>query len=393
VNLSVGMRLTNYDAKNPLIINSLGYLFNTNTFLPTPTSQRPPEIRNLNISPSPITVYDKIQIIYQYSDFNNDAEKTDKAKIRWYINGQEIEYLRNLRSWNDIQDENDPIYSQAFTFKKADVPNNLTIVEYARSRRESILKVGDKLYFTMQASDSNFLSNLARSQTRIIVGNAPSVRNLRIQSINDNGQTSATITSQTNIVALFDYYSDSDITNNLDTIIVWYVNNNEFKRGNLNKIVNGISNNRILVGERKNNITALTIGNTITVQILPINGVYSGTTVQSASITVDNTPPRVINVTVLPTPRAAATATLQLSYVFIDLDVGIDTTTGVDQSSITWFRSQDGIGPFMSIAALQDTRSVPSSYLASGQKWRATVTPFDGITRGIDVVSNTVTII
>jgi hypothetical protein len=69
-----------------------------------------------SILPSSIFIYESISLTYKYFDLNNDPEILDKADIKWYINGVEREYLRNLRTWNDIGNTSDPLWIYGFSF-------------------------------------------------------------------------------------------------------------------------------------------------------------------------------------------------------------------------------------------------------------------------------------
>ena len=389
--MRLGLQITNFDSKNVLTIDGLGYMYNTNSFLPPPLAQKEPELRALRISPDIVTVYDKISISYQYIDYNGDQEVFDKAQIKWYKNGTEIEYLRNLREWNDIENENDPIYQYAFSFTKSSVPQELTISQFARSKGESILKTDDVIFFTMQVFDGNFYSKIVRSFAKTVQSEPPEIGSVVIKAIGRDGRETDIFTTGNNLKAVFTYFSDERVTQQRQTQVVWYVNGFEFKRGTIDGSLRGIANDQILVGEVVNNVIALSYGNIIQAKIIPISGDLIGAEIASEEITVGNEPPVARNVTLSPSPRASRRSALQLFYNYFDPESFSVAGTQNDQSLITWFVSFNN-EPFTRITDLQNLRTAPPSVLLPGQIWYVEVTPFDGITFGDKKVSNRVTI-
>jgi hypothetical protein len=391
--LRVGLKITNKDAYNTVKIDGLGYMYNTNVFLPAPLSQRAPVVTDFAIVPSEIFVYETISLTYKYFDLNNDAEITEDADIRWYINGVEIEYLRGLRTWNDITNVNDPIWTYAFSFTLSDVPSTSTVEQYAREKQESIIKVDDLIYATIRVTDGNFYSDTYRSQAVKVIATPPFINAVVIKGMNNNGQLQDSVTSTTRAVADFGYFADENSADKVKSQIVWYVNNVEFKRGNLNETVNGISNNQIIQNETVGNVVGITYGNVLQVVITPVANDIIGSPVSSESVTVQNDPPKVSNVVLSPNPRASAASSLQVTYTYTDRESIQTGSQQSNQSSTKWYRAVKGSSVFEEVVALQNATLITSVNLSSGQKWKAEVIPFDGFDTGTPVQSNVVEII
>jgi len=390
-NLRLGVRILNMDSYNPVEIDGVAYMYNTNVFLPPPLSQRPPTITDFRVVPSTLTIYQTISLSYKYFDINQRSEDTDQTVIRWYINGVEIEYLRNLRIWNNINDINDPIWVYALSFRPENVPAGTSYEQYAREKGESILKVDDVVYATIKASDGILFSDIVRSPSVTAIEAPPFITAITIKGKKNDGTLQDTVTTTTRAFADFAYFQDGD--GNTSSQIIWYVNGIEFKRGDLGVTVGGISNNEIIPGEVKNNIVGIAIGNVLEVTILPASQNIIGNPVTSAAVSVENDPPTVRNVTVSPSPTASSASALQLTYTYVDAESQQQGSTQNDQSSIRWFRALSGSSTFEEVPSLQNVRIVPAVNTASGQRWKAEVIPFDGISVGTATQSNTVEIV
>lgn len=390
-NLKIGVRIVNRDHKNGISIDGLGYMYNTNEALPSPLSKRPPTISNLRVTPSSTTVYSKISLTYKYFNINQRDEDFSKTEIRWYINGVEVEYLRNLRSWNNIEDTNDPIWIYAFTFLKTDIPSGSNAEQFARQRGESILKVGDSIYVTVKVSDGETYGEVVRSPSNNVLESPPFIESVVIKGKKNDGSVQSSVTTATRAFA--DFSSFQEGSGSAKSQIIWYVNQVEFKRGDLGATVGGISNNEILAGEIKNNITGIAIGNVLQVTIIPASNNIIGNPVSSDFVSVENDPPSVRNVILSPSPNAPSASALQVVYTYVDVESQRQGSTQNDQSSIRWLRAARGSSTFEEVASLQNLRIVNSVNTSFGQKWKAEVIPFDGISTGTPVQSNTVTIV
>lgn len=389
--LKMGIKIVNMDSENPVSIDGFGYMYNTNVFLPSSLAQHPPSVTEVKIVPSSLTIYQKISLTYKYRDINQKDEDTDQTEIRWFINGVEVEYLRNLREWNDLSNTSDPIWLYAFTFSTSDIPTGTSAEQYARQRQESILKVGDVLYVTIKASDGTLFSDTMRSPSITVNEAPPFVSTVTIKGKRGTGLVQTEVTTATRAFAEFEYFQDGN--SNTKSQIIWYVNGREFKRGDLNAVVGGISNNEILVGENKNNVVAIAIGNILEVSILPASNNVIGNPVTSSPVSVQNDPPSARNVTVSPSPTVLSSSALQVTYTYVDVESQQTGSTQRDQSSIKWYRAGRGTSTFLEVTAVQNQRIVASVNTSVGEQWKAEVIPFDGISVGESVQSNIVTIV
>jgi hypothetical protein len=113
----------------------------------------------------------------------------------------------------------------------------------------------------------------------------------------------------------------------------------------------------------------------------PRDGADFGTAINSTPVTIVNTTPAATQAVLGPaSPRV--TDTLTATYQYSDPDG--DAQTG---STVRWFKNN------VEDPSLRNLLSVPPSKLGKGQSWRFTVTPSDGTAPGVEVSSNTVTIL
>jgi len=343
----------------------------------------------LLIVPNNPFIYSKISASYRFTDLNRDEEDLEQTQIRWYINGVEVEYLRDLTEWNDINSFEDPLWVYGFSFRPEDVPDGVSFEQFARERGESLLSIGDVIYFTVRPSDGKVFGDLVRSASVEVQSAPPFVTELRIVGRNSNDQEQDTVTTSTTAVAKFNFFDDGG--ENASTII-WYVNGAEFKRGDLNGFTTGFNNNEIVPGELAGvGLNALVIGNSLEVEIRPAAGNTAGEPIRSDSVTVENAPPVVSDPTITPLEPTAASI-LEISYTFFDNDIEQGSTTQTDQSSIRWFRKRGTEETFTEITDVANNDTVSANFTLSGDQWYAEVIPFDGISVGTTVQSNTVNI-
>ena len=388
--LRLGIKITNRNYEDPVVISSIGYMYNTNVFLLPKISQRPPTTESARINPSTLYKYDKITLSYTYMDINGDEEVVDKRIIKWYINGTEIRYLRNLVSWNDVSDLNDPIWKNAFTFKPTDVPANTSTVDFARSKNESILNVNDKVYATIRVFDGQNYSEEIRTPTITVSRMTPIISNLRILGKNTANRSVTRITSADYVYVDYTKIADDAQDN---TEIVWFVNGEVFKRGKLGGFTQGVNNNQIRSGEISGTILALQINNVIECNVTPLVDNVAGTIVSAQAITVQNTIPFITNIRINPSFRASVTSNLEVVYTINDVDFQIAGTSQSDQSGIEWYRKSATDIDFVVETQLRNSRVVQSSQLRVGDIWKVVITPFDGIDSGTPITSSLIYII
>jgi len=409
--LKVGMELTSKSEINNLELLGLGYMYNTNVDLLPPIEKIPPEASNLEVLPLSLTIYDTITADYTYFDINFDEEDLDKTVLKWYINDINIPYLDGLRKWNDLSDLTDPIYSNVFTFD----PNDVDDVETeARKREESILKVNDRVYFTVKVSDGELFGDTKTSETIVVIEGAPSISDLKIWAqTNDGVQTDPLsdfsddrLSSDKNAIVKYNIVSDSDKD---ISEIIWYVvdanaNTIEFKRGFIGDIdpETKVPSEIIIPGEvNGDNVLALTIGREIFAQIKPRTDSKEGDIVTSESVIVKNALPEASNVEI-GNINPVANEDLIVTWQFFDFEItALGDLTQSDQTGVEWFKFDTSANQFIKledISKIDTTIATSSSILRAnnltkqGDKWKAVVTPSDGLDNGISVESNIITI-
>lgn len=384
----IGIQVINRFASEDINIRGVGYMWNTNVFLPPPLSERPPEAQEPRVVPSAPATYTTISATYRFFDLNGDEEDTEQTQIRWYINGVEAEFLRDLREWNNINNFLDPIWSFGFSFTPEDVPDGTSIEEFAREREESLVSVGDIVYFTVRPSDGLNFGEVIRSPSVEIVAAPPFITEISIRGRTQTGGLQDTVTTSTTAIADFNFFDDGGEN---ESTIIWYVNGVEFKRGILNESVNGLSNNEIVPGEISGAVVAMIIGNVLEVEVRPASGNLISDPVRSAPVTVENAPPIVSSVIITPESPAVDSG-LDLNYTFFDNDIAQGSQSQQDESSIRWYRKRSGEEDFSEVASLANEDFILATNTAAGDQWYAEVVPFDGISVGVTVRSNTVTI-
>jgi hypothetical protein len=384
----IGIQVINRFATEDINIRGMAYMWNTNVFLPPPLSERPPEAQEPKIVPSSPSIYTTISATYRFFDLNGDEEDTDQTQIRWFINGVEVEYLRDITEWNNINNILDPIWAFAFSFRPEDVPDGTSVEQFAREREESILNVGDQVYFTVRPSDGLNFGDTIRSPSVEVAAAPPFITEITIRGRTATGSLQDTVTTSTTAIADFSFFDDGG--ENTSTII-WYVNGIEFKRGILNESVNGLSNNEIVPGEISGAVVAMIIGNVLEVEVRPAAGNLISDPIRSAPITVENAPPVVSSVLIIPNEPAVDSG-LDLSYTFFDNDIAQGSQSQQDESSIRWYRKVPDEEDFIEVSDLANQDFVLAVNTSAGEQWYAEVVPFDGISVGTTVRSNTVTI-
>ena len=393
----VGLQFSNRSASNPIEVSGLGYMYNTNISLSPPAEKIPPEARKVTLTPNEPSVFSIFEASYDFFDSNRDDEDTDKTEIRWFINNVRIDYLDDLKSWNDSTDLTDPLHTQIFTFDTSPFNTTVEIELEAREQDESIVKSGDTVYFTIRVSDGSLFGETTKSNIVTVVENAPLVNSITLKAIRTDGAFSNIIRGERELIVTFDLISDTD-TNNSE--IVWTVNDEEFKRGIFGVDENA---NKILPAElNEQNVLGLEINNEIFVTVIPQSAgrihaplfasTITGAAVTSDTVVVTNSIPIVSNVLVGPTNPISA-QDLVLSFDFGDYDIDIvGTQIQENQSTVKWFFRNNANEDFIEVTEVQNQSTISSSLTQRGQQWFAEVTPFDTLDIGEVVASDVVTI-
>ena len=237
---------------------------------------------------------------YEYRDANLDPEDESKRVIRWFINGTRIPYLDNVLKWNDLANGNDPFYKNVASFSLAELKDGDSPVKAARERSETIVKAGDLVSATIEVSDGTLLSDPVATNVVSVGEGSPELSGTKIVAQRPDGAISDSLTTNDTAILKFDLLAD---TKSNRSELVWYVNDEEFKRGVIGEAVNI---DRISPGEvsEESGQSAMVIGNEIYVEIIPQTDGATGTTVTTDAVVIGNGVPIARNVlTDLPSHR------------------------------------------------------------------------------------------
>jgi hypothetical protein len=395
----IGLELSNSSNEKSLEIYGIGKMYTTGKDLLPPVEKNPPELKDIYFINSNPSIYDKIEIDYTFYDSNFDEEDVSKLKIKWFINGINIKYLDDLKVWNDISNSNDPLFRNIFSFRIADLENGETVEDRARENGESILKVRDSIYCTIQVSDGEIYSSLEKSDTINVIESSPIISQIMIKGLLEDGSLIERISSNNTAIVKFNFQSDSEINN---SEIIWYVNGNEFKRGNYG----GENVDKLLSGEVSP--SSLEVGlvrlNELYVKVIPQSDGAVGNAVSSDVFVVKNALPEISSAVILPgVPNE--TQPLTLSWEFFDFEINaLNDASQSDQTTVKWFRKkpslisgvvtdfEEVIDSSISFDLMTHTSVVDSSIIFVGDQWKASIYPFDGEDYGETVTIGPVTI-
>jgi hypothetical protein len=409
----LGLQVVNKSIDYPIDLYGVGYMYTTGKDLAAPVAKDAPEASEISIIPTIPTLYTKVKVDYIYYDKNLEPEDASKTLIKWYVNDVYIDYLDNFREWNNIFNENDPLYSHAFSFSFSDSATEEEIINQARLHSESILRVGDKLHYTIQVSDGSLLAEVQKSEIASIIAGAPSVEEIVINGINNQGNLVPTV--EGNNIAIVSYTLKSD-TEFSDVEIVWFVNSRLFKRGmaseeGTEKLLPG--ENSTLTGEY-----AIRMGNELYAQITPISGAELGDPITSDTVVVQNSTPTVDSV-VFANPQPTEAQQIVLTWVYFDFEItALADATQYDTTVVRWYKkepTESVTTPFNLVTTLREepfatgfslNRSISGASSAiidvaqtqAGQQWYAEIYPgdslYDALEEGKDpIISDTITVL
>jgi hypothetical protein len=400
----IGLRLTNKSFNEALRICGIGKMFTTGKSLDPPLQKSPPEVRNAIITTARPTIYSKIEMSYEFFDVNFDEEDTSERQIKWFINDVHINYLDNLTVWNDLDKSTDPLYTRALSFTLASLGTDKTALEKAQENNESILKVGDKVSYTIRVSDGSLLSELVTSNTVQVFQDKPVAKEVVIKGLLPDGTIVSEITANNSAIVQFNFQSDIDEN---ETEITWWVEGEIFKTGKVSDVITDGSCPITQICPGEVSTTNIRIGlrllQEIFVEVLPVSRGIVGNAVRSSTVVVKNSLPEITDIVLTPnSPNQFEDLFLRWNFFDFEVDA-LDDPTQTDLSEVKWFRKDSPTSEFIEVT---DTASLAqiivniagrnsilsNSLTVVGQEWFARVVPNDSLDDGIPVDSNTVTI-
>jgi hypothetical protein len=436
----VGLKLTNKSNGTPIRLYGIGYVYTTGKDLLPPLTKAAPEAQEVELGNASPHRFSEISVSYTYFDTNFDEEDVSKRRIRWYINGKPISYLENLTSWNDLDDPDDPLYVHtSLTYPSTTDLAGDSIETWAKKQGASILNANDTVYCEVQVTDGTLYSNWTKSDVALVVESTPVLAPISIKSLNVATNELTTRLTAENYAVLDPpideaFFADSDVNS---SEIVWYVNDEVFKRGYYGQgahagdssLIHRIGINE--VGKENFVDIALRMGNVVFCQVTPRTGTTVGTTITTPSITVMNALPKIENLAWVGNNFKAG-KDLMLAWNFFDFETfalkDVDITQQRDQTTVRLYRKNPGKS-FELAYVYNDhsqTPSVRETYYISdyslsrpisvnfgtgitvsessrvtisgsilkvvGQQWYAEIMPHDSIEYGTTVQSDVVTI-
>ena len=382
----------------------------------------PPSVDNLVINPAEPTSDNDLKCSYQYSDIDNDAE--GETQIRWFKDDQLQSKYNNVYTipsielaegqiwyftvqpndgdqFGDIKRSNPvkigkkpyipianlhlPVATDLKILPEEPYTNDDLIASYVyfdmdgdpesgselkwykngiyQKDRDnykiipaSEVSKGDRWYFTIRPKDGRDYGELKYSNEIIVKNSPPSVKNISI---------TPSIPKKTDNLVCNYVYTDIDNDVELGTEIRW------FKDGQLQPLYN---DQRIIPPNE------LSKGQRWYFTIKPKDGTDFGNLEFSNEITIVNSVPIVLNVSI--SPKFPLTDDdILCGYEYSDADNDIEMGT-----EIKWFRDDQVLEKY------NDQRRIPSSETAKGQRWYFTIRPRDGYSYGDIQKSEIITI-
>jgi hypothetical protein len=428
----VGMKLTNKTNNEGLEIYGVGYLYTTGKDLLPPLAKSAPEAQLVQIVGDVINRFTKIEANYIYYDENFEPEDKTLRTIKWFINGAPVSYLDNLLVWNDIENPSDPVYVNTSLQYPDSLDEGETLEEWAKKQSSSILHAGDKVHFEIRVSDGSLNSNSVKSNVVEISESEPLIGTIKLM-LEYNGNLYSRISANGNIIIYPSldevFYADGGVN---QSEIIWYVNNEIFKRGIYGEEVpEGTSSPEQLspgdpaTGDYQD--YPMQIANEIFVEVIPKSGDQVGEAIRSPVVVVQNALPEVGNVAYVNSVYRENNNII-LTWDFFDYEImflkDIDSTNQFDQTSVKWYRKKAGetVWPEDPVYIYNDidnslrevfneedyrghfTTSLPSSngvggssiidnsIIHVGQQWYAEIIPHDSVDAGSIYTTPVITI-
>ncbi len=374
-----------------------------------------PTVTNVRITPAPPRTDDALTVSYTYSDPDNQPETG--SQIRWFKNGVEQTAYTNLRtvpasattkgdnwSFTIRPCDNTPVCGVTQTSPTATVINtapaasspaitpasprgtDTLTASYTYADPDSDAENGSEIrwfkngveqtslanqrtvpagtaargqtwYFTVRPRDGADFGATVSAAPVVIANSAPSAS----QAVLAPASPRATDTLTASYT-----YSDPDGDVQSGSTVRWFRNNVEET-----SLINAVS-----VPPSR-----LAKGQSWRFTVSPSDGAATGTTVNSNTVTIQNSPPAAAGLAITPaTPNAGEP--LVASYSYADAD-GDPQSSG---SEIRWFKN--GVEQ----ASLFGATTVPAGITVRGERWSFSVRPSDGTAFGPQLTSAEVSI-
>ncbi len=424
----IGLSLNNKTEAETLDIFGVGYEYSSSKDLLPPVSKSKPEVSQVEISPEAPSRFDLIEASYVYKDSNNTSEETTLRQVRWKINGNPVDYLNDLISWNNINDPGDPLFANTnLTYPTETELAGRTVEDWADSQSTSLIKANDNIRVEIQVSDGVQMSDVGHSSSIKVAESTPVLTGLNIMARDSNNNIIARLDSSTDAVIyppLEQSFFTGDEGSQNRSEIRWLINGELFKSGIFgDPLPDGTSIEEIRVNEISQTSLdyGLRIGNSVQVSIIPQTSSTVGEITTSLISVVQNALSVISDVGFVGS-SFSENNNLNLIFTFSDFEAvtirDSDLTSQSNTSIIKWYRKneldseftlvysfndpsgqqeifhiEEYRGQISSTVSIESNSSIVSSnILVANQQWYCQVTGNDTIEDGNTVVSKTITI-
>jgi len=264
-----------------------------------------PTASGVKISPANPKTIETLSVVYTYADVDSDTET--KTSIQWYRDNNVVS-----------------AYS-----------NSLTIPASATYK-------GERWYVTVRPNDGEKLGELVQSSEIKIDNTIPNILSANIIPQNPK--------SVDELIANYSFY-DADSDWDIGSEIRWFRNSELFSNNNDKQYVSPEHTKR-------DDVWYYTIK--------PSDGFGFGDIFTSDSITIQNSPPEILTVQLIPV-QPALSDDLEVSYEYLDPDQDIEADV-----NIRWYRDNQ------LVPELNDLIELPSRFTNGGDVWYCTVQGYDG---------------
>lgn len=400
--------ITNRSSSDEVCVNSF-VVDTVETPYPRPDQNSPPDAIDLRYIDASITLYSKVEMSYFFVDANGDQEDLNKTEIKWYRNGVEQSILRNQRSFNDLNDPSDPLYTGQFwsaNYYDLAVAEGRPASILAAQNGESFINTGDQIFFEVRPHDGKEFGVVRRGPT-LVVGSPPDRPDglLILPKLETTREEVASLSNLAFAFANLEFFNPQKL---LASSIQWLYT--PAGSGGTTDVIltpqiplrrdgafgGGVyalelhRNQVVLPGPGGATITGFPIGSKVYADlILP-----DGSRIRSNQLTVANTPPKVTSV------RFGGIGDLATGNFFIIMTVqleDIDVSLAQPNQSLSWvasFEKRIQTGDFVPMVPTPSRRPDGSYQLVSYPDGtgdfdcrqtftiRVTVTPYDGLQTG-----------
>jgi len=280
----------------------------------------PPEVNNITVSPSEPKSSDDLQVTYNNYDIDDDGLDSSKTTHKWYF-------------YNETEDDWEYSNIDSMTLSK------------------SYTSKAQRWRCEVTPNDGDNSGNSVGSAEAVIGNSPPSVSTANIIPKDPKSNQSLNVSY---------VYSDPDSDTEAGSTIKWFRNDIEQLELNGSLVVPFSKTKK---------------GDKWKYLITPGDGSDYGNPMESTQVTIGNTAPQVVNISILPLDPTTNND-LSVSYQFFDDDSDSESF----ETSVQWLRKREGDLDF-AYTGLQ-VKTLSAIYTAKNEIWTCEVTPHDSLEYG-----------